>query len=107
MTGHDIFKEVGIATANLILFVKHGPEVFKTIKEWLGFAQDIERRIGDRRHIMSISFAEVVKAVELAPQLAPDIEKTVTDVKQVLSDIQALESKIQGVLAMAPTPPAA
>jgi len=103
---HHIFTVLTGFFTSVILAVKHGPEVYETIKEWIGFAEKIERRFGgERRHTMSISFAEVMKAIELAPELAPEIEKTVSDVKTVLCDIQILESKIQGVLAMAPTPP--
>lgn len=93
----EFTKITGIFTS-VILAIRHGPEVFDTIKSWFGFAQEIERRIGDRRTHMSV--LTIINGVELAakdaevlstfmanlPTYLPAIEKQLADLKQAQTD---------------------
>ena len=113
----EVFRDCGIAYLALVHTIIHGKEVYNTIKEWTGFAQDIERRIGDRRKHMNV--LEIPQFVKDVVQLANDVKSAESVIApqfpQLVADAEKIKTdgeKLLGINDIAapiapPTPPAA
>jgi hypothetical protein len=99
---HKVFTEATGLVTSFILFVKHGDEVWETVKGWFGLRTFFERSLNDRRHTdMGLS-----QDFKLAVTFIPMLEKIATDAKtleqtpattQLVADVQSLIAAIKAV----------
>ena len=92
-----VTASTGVFTS-IIVAIRHGPEVWDTIKGWFGVAEDIERRIGERRHMNILEIPQFIRdVVQLANDvksaeavLAPQYPQLLADAEKIKTDGEAL-----------------
>jgi hypothetical protein len=88
---YNEFTKITGAFVSFVVAVRHGPEVWQTVKEWFGLAQDIERRIGDRR-IVHMDFKDLITDAEAFAGAEPEFKAVISAVAALIAKIKAIEA---------------